>query len=90
MADRDGPARPEGFYLLQELPGDDFIRPKGFKAGGHVELEKTLVKVRNTLTARDVKLWEAFASTAPASDDVEEYMLRFPNAMYVNVMTWSV
>ena len=50
----------------------------------------SFVKVRNTLTARDVKLWEAFASTAPASDDVEEYMLRFPNAMYVNVMTWSV
>ena len=81
VADGDGPARPEGFYLLQELPGDDFIRPKGFKKGGYEDLQKTLSKVQNTLTAEDVRLWEEFAAMAPASDDVEEYMIRFPDAM---------
>ena len=67
--------------MLQELPADDFIRPKGFKVGGHADFQRTMAKVRNSLTLDDVKLGEEFERNAPASDSVEEFMLRFPDSM---------
>lgn len=82
--ERDGiPARPEGMYILQEFPKKELILPTGFKQGSRAELDTTLKKVKAILPDKAKVEWERFAELAPDSDDVNEYLRKFPDAMYV-------
>jgi len=75
------PARPEGMYILQELPTKDAIQPTGFKAGSRAELESTIRKVKTTLPLCTQLQWEEFCKSAPKNDDVNDYLKEFPEAM---------
>ena len=75
------PARPEGMYILQELPTKDAIQPTGFKAGSRAELENTIRKVKTTLPSCSQLDWEEFCKLAPKTDDVNDYLKEFPDAM---------
>lgn len=86
--ERDGiPSRPEGMYILQEFPRIDLILPMGFKQGSRAELDATLKKVKAILPDKAKEEWESFSELAPDSDDVNEYLRKFPNAMYVKLVT---
>ena len=80
--ERNGiPARPEGMYILQELPSKEMILPTGFKQGSRAEFDSTLKKVRALLPEKSKKEWEEFSELVPDSDDVNEYLLKYPDAM---------
>lgn len=74
-------ARPEGMYILQELPTMDAIQPTGFKTGSRAELEATIRKVNMTLPLGSQLEWVEFCKSAPKNDDVNEYLKEFPEAM---------
>ena len=74
-------ARPAGFFLLQRFPDERVIKPQGFRANGYKELQKTLERARDELPQKNVAEWEEFAAIAPDSDDVVEYLQKYPDAM---------
>lgn len=78
------PARPVGMYILQELPTKDAIQLTGFKAGSRAESENTLRKVKTTLPSSSQLEWEEFCKLVPKTDDVNDYVKEFSEAMCVN------
>ena len=45
--------------------------------------DKTMRKVSSLLSEKYVREWERFAEKVPPSDNVQEYLLRFPDAFHV-------
>jgi len=59
------------------------LMPTGFKQGSRAELDTALKKVRALLPEKTKEEWENFCELAPDSDDVNEYLRKFPDAMCV-------
>eukprot|EP01041_Mallomonas_annulata_P017024 gene17024-35278_t len=74
------PARPAGLYLLRTMPTPDEIKPIGFKEGSRVMFEKTMAAVaKSKLPQCVIDEWKEFAKEVPESDDVHQYLEKFPD-----------
>jgi hypothetical protein len=68
---------------MSDYPKATDIHPMGFKEGSHAEFEATMNRVRQVYRNFPGILaqWEEFALDAPDSDDVNEYLTKFPEKL---------